>query len=252
MMKKEKIKLIDIHSHILPGVDDGARDEEETRAMLKMAYDEGIRIMFATSHYHSEMGREAWAKRSAALEKARAIAGEIAADFKIAAGAEIYYSEEAVQELADGTVWTMNGSKYVLVEFATYEDYAYIRRGLQNLQYHGFWPILAHVERYQALEEEECVAELVSMGVYIQANAGSFLGKDGRKVKKYLLRLLENGWIHFVGTDAHGTDRRRPRMEKCAAYIEKKAGRACSRALCRENAGKVIRREFINGEDNYR
>ncbi|MGI6012354.1 MAG: CpsB/CapC family capsule biosynthesis tyrosine phosphatase [Ruminococcus sp.] len=246
-MKREKLKLIDIHSHILPGVDDGARDEGETRAMLKIAYEEGIRIMFATSHYHSGMGKNTWEKRSAALEKTRKIAKEIAEDFRIAAGAEIFYSEDIIEELIKGNVWTLNGSRYVLVEFPVYEDYAYIRRGLQNLQYHGFCPILAHVERYDALKKEEWVEELVSMGICLQANAGSVLGKDGTKVRKYLLYLMENEWIHFIGTDAHGKDRRRPQMAKCASYIEKKIGRAYCLKICRENARKVIRREYING-----
>ncbi len=119
------------------------------------------------------------------------MAKEISPDLHIISGAEIYYSQEAVEDLMMGDVWTLNASKYVLIEFATYVEFTYIRQAVQTLQYNGYLPILAHIERYDALLIEENVEELVRMGAYIQVNAGSVIGRDGRDIKKYLLQLLE-------------------------------------------------------------
>lgn len=236
----------DIHCHILPGIDDGASDENVTRQMLQMAYDEGIRVMVSTSHYVSAVGDDFWKRRKEALRKTASIAKEIGDDFRIVPGTEILYSEEALQELIEGKIWTLNGTKYVLVEFPTYVDFPYIRRALCNLQSHGFYPVVAHVERYEAIYSAERIEELINMGVLLQANAGSIIGKDGRQVKKFLLRLLKNRQLHMIGTDAHGTKTRRPLMKKCAHYIQKKTDEAYCREICRDNARKIIRREVID------
>lgn len=238
--------FIDIHCHILPGVDDGASNREETGKMLRVAYEEGIRTIIATPHYHCDMDERVWEKRKQALVETQKLAGEIADDFLILPGSEVFYSLEAVQALVDGTVWTLNESRYVLVEFPVYVDFSYIQRALQTLQYQGFHPILAHIERYEALYSEERVEELISMGVYLQANASSIIGKDGRKVKKFMLHLLKKRLIHLIGTDAHGSEKRRPMMKKCAQYIEKKTDLEYCRAICGENARKIIRRELID------
>ena len=150
------MKMTDVHCHILPGVDDGAKDAMETRSMLEMAWNEGIRTIFATSHYDSEMGTGIWKRRKEALEQTRRMAAEISPELKIASGAEIFFSEKAVEELEKGRIWTMNQSRYVLVEFFPGEEFFYIQRGLQTLQYKGFWPILAHVERYSSDQCFQC------------------------------------------------------------------------------------------------
>lgn len=238
--------MIDIHCHILPGVDDGASDEQETKDMLLMAYREGVRSIIATSHYHGGMGKDEWIRREKALATTVSLAQEIASDFRIFPGSEIYYSQEVVEELKCGKVWTMNNSRYILVEFPVYAEFTYIRQAVQNLQYAGYLPILAHIERYVSLKELENVEELVDMGIYLQVNAGSVIGKDGRKVKKYILRLLQEQYIHFIGTDAHGSTQRRPLIKKCAAYISKKTDEAYCLRICRKNAEKIIRREYID------
>lgn len=238
--------MIDIHCHILPGVDDGASNEAETKQMLLIAYSEGIRCIIATPHYHGGMEVEEWDKRRAAMIVTSELASEIASDFHIIPGSEIYYSQEAVEALKSGKVWTMSGSKYVLVEFPVYAEFTYIRRAVQILQYEGYLPILAHIERYPALMSLERIDELVNAGAYIQVNAGSVIGKEGRKVKRYIQQLLKRRYIHFIGTDAHGGTYRRPLMKKCAEYIQKKTDAAYCSKVCMKNAGKIIRREYID------
>lgn len=238
--------MIDIHSHILPGVDDGAKDAEETKKMLLTAYEEGIRCIIATPHCHGGMPPGVWEKRKKALEAAAALAKEVVPDLCILPGSEIYYSQEAVEDLISGSIWTLNDGPYVLVEFPAYVEFMYICRAVQTLQHHGYLPVLAHIERYEALLQGENVEELVRLGAYMQVNAGSVIGKEGRWIKKYLLRLLKKHYIHFIGTDAHGSTHRCPLMKKCAKYIERKTDRSYCEAICRKNAQKVIRREYIH------
>ena len=119
--------------------------------MLRIAYNEGIRCIIATPHYHGGMKPEVWKKRRAALASTIAMAKEISPDLHIISGAEIYYSQEAVEDLMMGDVWTLNASKYVLIEFATYVEFTYIRQAVQTLQYNGYLPILAHIELFDSL-----------------------------------------------------------------------------------------------------
>lgn len=238
--------LIDMHCHILPGVDDGAKDETESREMLRIAYSEGIRYIIATPHHYGGIADEEWDKRKKALEVTSRMAQEIASDFHVVPGSEIYYSQEAVADLKSGRGWTMNDSKYILVEFPLYAEFTYIRRAVQTLQYEGYLPILAHIERYPALMKDHCAEELAQLGAYLQVNAGSVTGRDGWKVKRYILKLLKSQDIHFIGTDAHGSAYRRPLMKQCASYISKKIEEAYCSRICQENAGKIIRREYID------
>ena len=132
------MKMTDVHCHILPGVDDGAKDAMETRSMLEMAWNEGIRTIFATSHYDSEMGTGIWKKRKEALEQTRQMAAEISPELKIASGAEIFFSEKAVEELEKGRIWTMNQSRYVLVEFFPEKSFFISKEDYRRCSTKGF------------------------------------------------------------------------------------------------------------------
>lgn len=238
--------MVDIHCHILPGVDDGARNFSETETMLRIAYKEGIRTIFATPHTSEGMTEEEWQRRKEIFARTRQLAGMIGEDFRIVLGAEILYTSGIIRELKDGRIRTMNGSPFVLIEFPLYVDFSYIRQAVQDLKGAGYRPMLAHVERYPALADVENIGYLIEMGAYIQVNASSVTGKSGWKVKRYIKRLLKNEYIHFIGTDAHGKQHRRPLMKECAAYIEKKAGRQYRNRVCGGNAKEIIRRKTID------
>lgn len=238
--------MTDIHCHILPGVDDGARNEQETEEMLRIAYQEGIRTIIATPHFSEDITEAERMFRKEAFVRTARLARAISPEFRIYPGGEIFYSQGTLNALKQKRNWTMCGSQYVLVEFPIYAEFSYIRQAVQNLQYGGYQPILAHIERYQALLEEKNVAELATMGAYMQVNASSVVGKAGWKTKQYLCRLMKKQYIHFVGTDAHGSVHRRPLMKECCRIIEKKTdGEYCAK-LCGENAEKLIGKEYID------
>jgi protein-tyrosine phosphatase len=236
----------DIHCHILPGVDDGSQNIEESMGMLRIAYENQIRRIIVTPH-NKPM------HHNADQDKIKELITELAAKMKqedisilLYPGNELYYCNELVEKLEAQKACTMAESSYVLVEFAPVDSWEYIRNGINNLIMGGYIPILAHVERYKEMcASTERTEELIEMGAYIQVNASSIMGKYGFGTRHFTRTLLKNKLVHFVATDAHNCENRSPDLDRCAQWIEKKYGRPYARKLLWENASRVIEGEYI-------
>lgn len=239
--------VIDIHCHVLPGIDDGARNMDESKRMLKMAVQEGIQGIVAASHFECGVSDEYFQKRRQGFEELSQWLETSHLPITLYPGNEIFYSEEVVSMLEEQKAYTMNGTSYVLVEFSPFAPFSYLRMALQRLQYGGFRPILAHMERYQCLAKEERIQALVEMGIYLQVNTSSVTGAMGWRMKRQLMKYIRNGWIHFLGTDAHGTEHRIPQMAQCLKYIEKRAGKSCRERLSEYYPEQMLRGEEISG-----
>ena len=235
--------MFDIHSHILPGVDDGASNEEETYEMLKMSYDEGIRRIMTTPHFHVELRKEIFRDWDRAFRVTERLAKEIAPDFRIYRGAEVFFHSKVIQMLEDGYPITLNNTYYVLVEFPENVEFNYLVASLLQIQYAGYYPILAHVERYEALLKEERINELCEHGVYLQANSSAITGKDGPRLKRHILKLIQKDYIHIIGTDTHGMNFRPPMMSECMEVLDKKVGEEQRELLCRKHFFNIIKGE---------
>lgn len=244
--------IIDLHCHILPNIDDGAENIEETIEMLSIAAEEGIRGMIATSHAEAEVGPKQSEKYLKAFRKTLQYIESNDIPIQIYPGNELYYSEGMISALKNGEAHTINGTRYVLVEFPIYESFYYIERGLRNLQNAGCWPIIAHVERYQSLQSEEKIRQLIELGVYIQINASSVAGKAGIPTRMFCTKLLRKGLVHIVATDAHGSKRRRPVIKDCLRLIDRIAGENYRRAISEENPEKIIKGERISAEYSFK
>ncbi|MCB5714527.1 hypothetical protein GKG47_16035 [Lactonifactor sp. BIOML-A3] len=240
--------LIDVHNHILPGIDDGAGDIMESQKMLAIAVSEKIDAIITTPHFECGMDQAVIEKRAEAFESLSQYIQKAKLPVALYPGNELFYSEGIIDALDSGDALTLNHTRYVLVEFPIYEEFSYIRRAVQKLRYAGYLPVLAHVERYENLLKEEKIAEIVNIGAYIQVNASSLTGRAGWQMRRFLLRLARRDLIHFIGTDAHGWEHRRPKMQECLAYLEKKAGKDCVRSITRDNPEKLLRGENISGE----
>ena len=238
--------IIDIHSHILPGLDDGSRSLEQTLSMIGIAYSEGIRTIIATPHYQESKVSNPIAR----IEESIGIVNEAIAmsypDMKLYMGSEIYYSQDIGALLNDKLIPTLAGSKYILVEFSPMSDYRYIKEGLHSLVLEGYIPILAHCERYiEATRDISRVEELISMGVYIQVNSMSIDGSTGRDYEKFTKKLLKRKLVHFIATDSHSDRTRAPSVGKTIAYINKKYGEAYTKQLLTDNPGRIITGQYI-------
>lgn len=242
-------RYIDIHCHILPGVDDGAASMEETEEMLRIAHSEGIRCIIATPHYHPRRGHEHPQVLRKKLLQVRKAAEKIDSKFRIYLGTEIYYGQDVAEKLKHGKILSMNRKSYVLIEFSPADSFNYIKQGLQHMQLNGYEVILAHAERYRCLVDYFEYAEHIwKMGIYIQINAGSITGESGRPVKKFVKKLMENDMVFCVGSDAHNAKNRSPRMQKAAAYVTKKYGHEYTEKIFFKNAAGIVKK--VKNEEN--
>lgn len=237
------VGIIDIHCHILPGLDDGPKKMETSMQLLRMEYEQGVRAIIFTPHYRKhffETTREDIIRQYMKMHR-KIVRSNIRIGTHL--GCECHSHHHMVKKLEEETLLTMAKSSYVLVEFSSRHNYRAIRNQIYELVNHGFQPIIAHIERYPCMVEDiDKVEELIDLGAYIQVNAGSVLGEDGRQIKKYCYRLIKKDWVHFIASDAHDCNDRSPNIGKCAAYIEKKMGNEYARKIFRENPLKIIRK----------
>ena len=234
--------FIDIHCHVLPGVDDGAETMEMALDMLRTAAEEGIRKMILTPHQKADrkcVTPEGIARRMGLLQEE---ADKKGIPVKLYPGNEVFYRHGLGELLEQGKIRTLADSHYVLVEFLPGEDYGYIRDAFNRLVSFGYWPVAAHVERYLNVVRDMRKAEELKedTGCYFQVNASSITGGHGFAGKNVVKKLLKAGLVDFVGTDAHSNGNRTPQLRRCAEYLEKKLGTEAAERLLRRNAEAVL------------
>lgn len=241
------MKYVDMHCHILPGVDDGAMDLEQSKRMLRMAAEDGICEIVTTPHYKAGRSR-----RNVSSERAKELVGELQQwldhediPIHLYIGNEILYNYEIDNLLEAHNVCSLADSFYVLVEFSPKDEYAYIKSGVQKVLMEGYVPLVAHIERYDALHKAERIEELIDMGAYMQVNAGSITGRGGFATKHRVLGLLKKELIHVVASDAHDDVERVPALSKAAQTVEKKLGREVAEELFYRNPRRIIEGKLI-------
>lgn len=237
----------DIHAHIIPGVDDGAKDRSTAFAMLRIAYEDGIRMIVATPHYHPDKvtldDEEIYQRFLAFQEEAcKELPG-----ISLYYGREIYGNHDAAEKLLkkEGKL-TLCNTSYVLVEFSVTSDYQYMINLLKKIMMSGYIPVIAHAERYECLMfREDRIRELRSMNMVIQVNAMSITGKCGKNVQRYMKCLLRHGLVDVVATDAHSAQNRCPRMKEAAAYVARKCGNEMVEKLFIRNPQLIIEGKYL-------
>ena len=228
-------------------MDDGSQTPEETKAMLQKAWDEGIQIMVATPHYHKQRGKNDIELIKKQLLLTRKLAKEVNPKMQICLGMEIYYGEDVPELLKEGRVVSIRKSRYILVEFSPGDEFQYILNAVRKLQMSGHTVIIAHIERYNCLRKDISNVEyLREMGAYLQVNTGSITGSYGRSVKKFLREVLKAHLVQLVGTDAHGSERRTPKMQEAYKEVVKRCGEEYADQIFGQNAKKVLRNEEID------
>ena len=231
--------LIDFHSHLLPGVDDGSPNVDTSIEMLKALAKQGVQKVIATPHFYATQHspKEFLEKRNAAAEilrKAIAERGEAEALPEILLGAEVLYftgisHSEAIKELR------IENTDLLLLEMPFYPwNAAAVEEVLDMRSNLGIVPVLAHLDRYFSLQKKNFLEEIVGEDVLVQINAEAFC--EAKKVKK-VLKMLDDGEINFLGSDCHNLSDRAPNFDKAAEVIVKKKRGEALLELC----------DFVNG-----
>jgi len=201
--------LYDMHTHILPGVDDGAKNIDESLTLISRLKRAGITDVCLTPHYytHKESLKDFLSRRNSVF---RELSSYVNDDVKLHLGAEVYVTKYLFSNEEDLKQVCYNGTSYMLTEFPYSssfqgESMVHINKLMNN---YGITPVLAHVERYPyLLKHLDVLEELIDMGVIIQSNACSFTEFP---LKLRLIRLIKNGYIHILGSDAHSLSRNTP------------------------------------------
>lgn len=242
----ENIGYMDFHSHILPGIDDGSRNMEMTCEMIRRAYEQGVRTIVATPHSYPNGKHPEAAKVLELTEQVRNTVCEKYPDLTIIPGNEILYRESIVRELEEGKVLSINQGRYVLVEFYPGERYKRIFYGLKELVENGYLPVVAHVERVDALFHDwDRIKELVKLGCYMQSNCEAYMGGFFDRRSRDMMKLMEKGWIHFLGSDTHDLKERAPIMEDCVKKLKKKITPERLEKVLYTNPKKCLENKFI-------
>lgn len=220
------LKLIDIHSHILPAIDDGAKHITESLAMAKLAISEGIHTIIATPHHKNGLFENTKSNILERLTELNEALKEEAIDIKVLPGQETRIYGEILADYHKGEILTLNNAgRYLFIELPTDSVPAYTESLLYDIQMKGLIPIIVHPERNQEfLDSPNRLYKLVKNGAMTQITAKSLVGGFGKKTKKFAQQLIEQNWTHYVASDAHNTKSRSFHMVQAYDEIENKYG----------------------------
>ena len=234
--------MIDLHSHILPELDDGSQSLAESLAMARMAVDSGITAMVATPHCAYDRTKEvleSWQLLNEALRENRI-------PLKLYPGMEIFGTADTVRLLKEGKLLTLNGSRYPLVEFDFQSSGETETMILRSLCKAGYRPIVAHPERYSYIQRNpQLVNQWHRMGCLLQVNRGSLLGRFGRQAQAMAVEMVERGFAAAVATDAHSPRMRTPWMRDVREMLAKEVSPLCARMLLLENPRKILKNDRL-------
>jgi len=236
----------DIHTHLLPGADDGAKDLQDALALIKMAWENGTRTVILTPHF-----RGIYKKNTPEMlqQMFEAFLQAVRAEYpgmKLHLGSEIHYQSEAPEWLREGKILPMCGSEYALLEFSNKTLRSRVVSAVLNTLHLGYTPIIAHAERYEVFRKDESLLdEVLDLGALIQLNADSVMGKHGFGVKRFCHRLLKTEQAHFIASDAHDAAHRPPLLRECYLKVNKKYGGEYAARVFYENAQAVIENRTI-------
>lgn len=275
--------MFDIHSHIIYHIDDGSHDLEESLELIRQDVEQGARAIIATPHYYVQYPTDPARIRAklAAIEEALGIGEQSAAslaqtgdalsstgtsqttaqpmpsaphanasalDVHLYAGNEVLWFDSMTERLQSGEILTLAGSHYTLIEFYPEESYQTILRAIRNVRNAGYRPIIAHAERFKAIQEHG-LAEVRELGAYVQLSTEplSHKGLSGLfdRETKFIQKALRNQEADFLGTDMHRVDRRPPVLRDAIDWIEKNLDPDYADAVLQRNAEAILRDEEI-------
>jgi protein-tyrosine phosphatase len=234
--------MIDLHCHILPGLDDGARTLEDALEMARIAWNDGIQTIVATPHLYRGFASDSFTSVQEKKKELEEALRKTDVGVEIKPGAEVHISHNLIGEIRKNrTNLVLNGSSYMFVEFPPGHIYPGAKNLFFDLMSEGITPIIAHPERNSAFTDYPgLLFDLVQMGALAQANSGSFSGLYGDRPLEFARRLLEWNLVHFIASDGHSPRSLPPRLSEAAREVENFAGREKAIPLVNDNPGAVL------------
>jgi protein-tyrosine phosphatase len=217
--------MIDIHSHILPGIDDGARTIKDSIDMAKVAVNEGVTTIIATPHHKNNQFNNLKSSILTEVNDLNTVLKQENIPLTVLPGQEVRIYGEVLEDYYKEEILTLNHTKYLFIEFPSSSVPRYSERLLYELQTEGIIPIIVHPERNKELQEKpELLYQLVKNGALTQVTASSVAGYFGKNVKKFSEQLIEYNLTHFIASDAHNIHSRGFKMLEALDMIEENFG----------------------------
>ena len=236
------MRITDLHMHIVPGVDDGSLNMSMSLEMLEIAYEQGVRDIFCTSH--NVYSEEEITKYKSQFMMLQMMARARFADLNLHMGCELLcageYIDDILYGLEIGVFLPLGNSKRVLTELYPDVTPKEAKAVVKAMVAAGWKPILAHAERYPALFDGTTLRELVDIGAKIQINLYSLVEETNDDIRERARHLVDNRLAHFVGSDAHRINYRSPKFESGVRYIEEHCGKEYLEEVCYKNADSLI------------
>ena len=234
--------MIDIHSHILPMVDDGSRTIEMSLKMLDEAYRDGTDELVLTPHLAYPYGFINPAEKIRSLfEDFKEIVKEAGIPVKLYPGCEYLYRDRDSFEEELEEITTLNDTRYLLMEFYFNVEDQIIYEAVKVVMKHQLIPVIAHPERYEAIQISDHLAkDIIDMGGMLQMNKGSISGKYGRMARDTIYELLDHDLITFIGSDGHDPSRRNARMYQDYRIISELYGNKRANRIFKENPRRML------------
>ncbi|WLR55460.1 tyrosine protein phosphatase [Mesobacillus subterraneus] len=217
--------MIDIHCHILPGIDDGSQSMEDTIKMARSAVDEGIHTIIATPHHKNSKYDNPKELIIPKVDKVNQVLASEGINLKILPGQEVRLYGELVEGIESNEILNLNHTQYLFIEFPSNHVPRYAETLLFDLQLKEITPIIVHPERNQEIiERPEVLYNLVKKGALTQVTASSVSGHFGKKIRNFSFQLIEANLTHFIASDAHNVGSRGFKMAEAMDIIQSKYG----------------------------
>lgn len=235
--------MIDLHNHLLPGIDDGARKLEETLEFLRIAARDGIRTITATPHMKQgvyDNTRQDILDRVNLVREAQK--GDEAEAITLLPGAEVYFTADLKDRAREGNLMTVgDGGRYLLLELPYQQIPLRVDDTIFQLRLLGITPLMAHPERVAYyVEDIERVAASVRLGALTQVTGASITGRFGAKVRDFSLRLLERNLVHVLASDSHDVRYRPPVLSEAVKAAAEVVGEAAARRMVEDNPRAIL------------
>lgn len=217
--------MIDLHCHLLPGIDDGPPDLETSLAMARMAVADGITVTACTPHILPGLYNNSGPQIRQALEAFRAALARAEIPLRLCTGADVHVSPDLKEGLKSGRVLTLNDTRYFLFEPPHHVPSPQLEAHAFGLQAAGYVPVLTHPERLSWIESYyEIFERMAERGVWMQLTAGSLVGRFGRRPRYWAERMLDEGLCHILATDAHDPVKRMPLLAEARDAAARRIG----------------------------
>ncbi len=226
-------EMRDLHAHILPGVDDGAKTLAETLAMCRAAADGGTRTVLATPHRKDVTEESSVSHLRRLIAEANALNAANGVALTLALGMENHLSPDLPDEIAAGRALPMNASRYILIEMPFFGAPSWVEPTLDAVRRMGLTPVLAHPERIEAFQRDaDMLARFIERGMLSQITAGSLVGAWGAEVERFTRDLLRRRMAHVMASDTHAAEgRRSPNLTYGVDAAASIVGRAAARRM---------------------